>query len=81
MSPYFSFFYGLLAKLVNPQTIERTVPNDADDDVVIATALAAQANVIATGDSDLLMLHPWQGIQILNAADALQLALSVKTET
>ncbi len=57
------------------------MPNDADDDVVIATALAAQANVIATGDSDLLMLHPWQGIQILNAADALQLALSVKTET
>ena len=51
--------YGLLAKLVNPQTIERTVPNDADDDVVIATALAAQADVIATGDSDLLVLHPW----------------------
>lgn len=33
-------------------------------------ALAAQADVIATGDSDLLVLHPWQGIQILNAADA-----------
>ncbi len=73
--------YGLLAKLVNPQTIERTVPNDADDDAVIATALAVQANVIATGDSDLLMLHPWQEIQILNAADALQFVLSVKTET
>lgn len=64
--------YGMLVKLVKPQPIERTVPNDADDDAVIATALAAQADVIATGDSDLLVLHPWQGIQILSAADALQ---------
>ncbi len=61
--------YGMLARLVNPQPIERTV-RDMDDDAVIATALAAKANVIATGDSDLLVLHPWQGIQILNAADA-----------
>jgi putative PIN family toxin of toxin-antitoxin system len=71
--------YGILAKLVTPQPIERTV-RDVDDDAVIATALAAQADVIATGDSDLLVLHPWQGIQILNAADALQHVLN-KTET
>ena len=64
--------YGMLAMLVKPQPIERTVPNDADDDAVIATALTAQVDVIATGDSDLLVLHPWRGIQILNAADALQ---------
>ncbi|WP_293649279.1 putative toxin-antitoxin system toxin component, PIN family [Thiolapillus sp.] len=63
--------YGMLARLVNPQPIERTV-RDMDDDAVIATALAAKANVIATGDSDLLVLHPWQGIQILNAADAVE---------
>lgn len=68
--------YGMLARLVKPQPIERTVPNDADDDAVIATALAAQADVIATGDSDLLVLHPHQGIQILNAADALQHVLN-----
>jgi len=61
----------MLAKLVKPQPIERTV-RDVDDDAVVATALAAQADVIATGDSDLLVLHPWQGIQILNATDALQ---------
>ncbi len=63
--------YGLLAKLVKPEPIERTVPHDADDDAVLATALAAQADVIATGDTDLLPLHPWRGIRILNAADAL----------
>lgn len=61
--------YGMLAKLVKPQPIERTVPSDADDDAVIAT-----------GDSDLLVLHPYQGIRILNAADALQHVLS-RTET
>lgn len=71
--------YGMLAKLVKPQPVERTV-RDIDDDAVVATALAAKADVIATGDSDLLVLHPWQGIQILNAADALQHALN-KTET
>jgi len=71
--------YGMLAQLVKPQPIERTV-RDIDDDAVIATALAAKADVIATGDNDLLVLHPWQGIRILNAADALGLVQS-KTET
>jgi len=65
--------------LVKPQPIERTV-RDVDDDAVIATALAAKADVIATGDSDLLVLHPCQEIQILNAADALQLVQN-KIET
>ena len=63
--------YGMLAKLVKPQPIERTV-RDIDDDVVLATALAAKADIIATGDNDLLVLHPWQEMQILNANNALQ---------
>lgn len=67
--------YGMLAKLVKLQPIERTV-RDIDDDVVVATALAANADIIASGDRDLLVLHPWQGIQILNAADTLQHVLS-----
>ncbi len=70
--------YGMLTRLVTPRPLERTVPNDADDDAVIATALAAQADVIATGDSDLLVLHPWRGIRIFNAADALRFVLSAK---
>ncbi len=62
--------YGMLAKLVKPLPIERTV-RDIDDDIVLATALAAKADIIATGDHDLLVLHPWQGIRILNATDAM----------
>jgi len=74
--------YGMLVNLVEPQPIERTVPSDADDDAVIATALAAHADIIATGDSDLLTLHPYQRVQILNAADALQFILGkVQTDS
>ncbi|MBK8972476.1 MAG: putative toxin-antitoxin system toxin component, PIN family [Hahellaceae bacterium] len=62
--------YGMLATLVKPHPIERTV-RDVKDDIVIATALAAQANIIVTGDNDLLVLHPYKDIQILSAADAL----------
>jgi putative PIN family toxin of toxin-antitoxin system len=64
--------YGILTKSVTPQTIQRTV-RDPKDDAVIATALVAQAEAVITGDNDLLVLHPWQGIQILNPAQALQL--------
>lgn len=70
--------YGALIELVVPRPLERTV-RDVDDDVVIATALAAQAEIIVSGDDDLLTLHSWQGIQILNAADALQ-HIQSKTE-
>lgn len=69
--------YALLAAPVHPVPIPRTVC-DPDDDVVLATALAARADLIATGDQDLLSLHPWQKIQILNAADALNVVRSGK---
>ena len=62
--------YKVLCSVVTPEPIERTV-RDPDDDAVIATALAAQARIIVSGDQDLLVLHPFNGIQILNAADAL----------
>lgn len=64
--------YAALATIVVPVPIGRTVPTDADDDAVIATALAADAVLIVTGDSDLLVLHPFGGIAIRQAADALE---------
>lgn len=69
--------YGMLAKLVQPQSIERTV-RDPDDDAVLACALAAQAHIIVTGDNDLLVLNPFQNIQILSAANALTMALNAE---
>lgn len=70
--------YSNLAISVTPLTIPRVTPNDVDDDQVIAVALAADSELIVTGDRDLLVLHPWHGIQILNASAALQLVQSAK---
>ena len=37
---------------------------DADDDWVLATAVAGQAEVILTGDNDLLKMRAFQGVVI-----------------
>ncbi len=63
--------YALLAQSVTPATIER-VSEDPDDDHVLACALAAQADLIVSGDADLLNLKAYQGISIVTAAEALK---------
>lgn len=69
-----------LAHMYEPATVPRVVVNDPDDDHVLACALAAQADLIVSGDKHLLSLggHS-QGIRIVNAAVALQL-LSAQQE-
>jgi predicted nucleic acid-binding protein len=47
------------------------IVRDPDDDHVFASALAAQANLIVSGDSDLLGLNIYQGIPIVSAAETL----------
>jgi uncharacterized protein len=54
------------ASLVKPARLPTPVCRDCDDDVVLATALAAKADVILTGDKDLLTLKAYQGILILS---------------
>jgi putative PIN family toxin of toxin-antitoxin system len=44
---------------------------DQDDLIVLATAVAAQAVVIVSGDNDLLVLGDYAGIQIMSVADFL----------
>lgn len=41
---------------------------DPDDDHVLGCAIAASANVLVTGDKDLLSLHPFMGIAIVTPA-------------
>lgn len=67
-------------EIVEPTSVPRVVPNDIDDDQIIACALAAGAQLIVSGDRDLLTLHPWREIAILNAADAAQLIVNAKME-
>lgn len=44
---------------------------DPDDSVVLATAIAAQADAIITGDKDLLILDQFSNIPILTVQDFL----------
>jgi putative PIN family toxin of toxin-antitoxin system len=44
---------------------------DPKDDKFLDLALSGHADVIVTGDEDLLCLHPWRGIAILSPADYL----------
>ena len=51
------------------------IPNlrDPDDTKIIATAISANAEVLITGDQDLLVLQDVQGIHILTPAQFLEL--------
>jgi putative PIN family toxin of toxin-antitoxin system len=54
------------AELVKPEKLKRPVCRDPDDDLVLATAVAAKAHCIITGDDDLLVLKSFAGIAILS---------------
>ncbi len=49
-----------------------TVCRDPKDDKFIELALACRAEILITGDPDLLILHPFQNIRILSPADFLR---------
>jgi len=42
------------------------VCRDPDDDKLLEIVIAGSADCLVTGDQDLLVLHPFQGIPILN---------------
>lgn len=63
--------YILAIELIEPAELPRVV-RDPDDDHVLACALAARADLIVTGDNDLLDLNAYQDIQIVTAAEALR---------
>ena len=61
--------YAMLANIVKPEMVPRIV-RDVDDDEVIACATAAKVEIVVSGDKDLLVLHPYQNISMLNPTDA-----------
>lgn len=56
--------------LIEPATISRT-SRDPDDDTVLGTALAADADLIVSGDSDLLNLKFFHRVAIVTPSEAL----------
>jgi uncharacterized protein len=61
----------LRVRLVEPVPLATPVSRDADDDVVLATAVAADATVIVTGDQDLLVIRRYTTIDIVSPRDFL----------
>jgi uncharacterized protein len=62
---------GANARIVDPATLPSRVCRDPDDDHVLGTAIAAHADLIVTGDQDLLVLREYCGIPIINPAECL----------
>ncbi|MFN9792798.1 MAG: putative toxin-antitoxin system toxin component, PIN family [Pseudomonadota bacterium] len=60
-------------ELVEPASVPRVVLGDVDDDQVIAASVAARADLIVSGDrKHLLPLGSHQGIDIVDAAEAVR---------
>lgn len=64
--------YRRIAKVVTAKQLEQQVSRDADDDAVLACALAARADLIVSGDDDLLVLKSFNGTPILTTSQALK---------
>jgi uncharacterized protein len=56
-------------EIVLPKVLDTPVCRDADDDNILATAVAGNCECIITGDKDLLVLKQFKGISILNPSD------------
>ena len=59
-------------RVVEPKALPEPVCRDAADDVVLATAVAAGADAIVTGDKDLLVLESYRGIRIVSPRSLLE---------
>jgi putative PIN family toxin of toxin-antitoxin system len=65
-------YSGRLARIVTARKLVNPVSRDADDDAVLACALTASANMIVSGDDDLLALKHYRDIPIVTPAQAIQ---------
>jgi len=62
----------LRVRIVDPVLLRAPVSRDADDDVVLATAVAAGAALIVSGDQDLLVIGRHNGIDIVSPREFLR---------
>jgi uncharacterized protein len=64
--------YGELAFVVSPLATPRVVPNDPDDDHVIAAGISGQVELIVSGDRHLLGIGRHEGIVIVTVREAME---------
>lgn len=67
--------YQQFAHSVEPVSVPRVVPDDPDDDHVVACTVAAKAHLIVSGDKHLLKLLGHQDIAIVTVGQAIALVL------
>lgn len=60
-----------LAEVIAAPPLQRPLCRDPDDDEVLALAVAGRADLIISGDIDLLALDSYEGIQIVSPTHAL----------
>jgi len=62
---------GHIAELIPIIQVVREC-RDPKDDKFLEAALNGRADLIITGDADLLAMHPWRGIAVLSPAKYLE---------
>lgn len=75
VTPAVASFLRLLRasiRVVEPKPLPKRVSRDAADDVVLATAVGAGAEVLVTGDKDLLVLGSYEGVSIITPRSFLE---------
>lgn len=70
--------YASLAELVAPAPIEIPASRDPDDDRVLAAAVVAEADMIVSGDADLVDLGTYCDIRIVTARSALEAIRAIR---
>jgi uncharacterized protein len=68
--------YMAIVHIVEPKTVPHIIPNDPDDDHVLAAAVTANADLIISGDEDLINLANYQGINIVTVNQAMLIVSS-----
>lgn len=61
-----------LCQVVNPTKKVNAIKADPDDNIILECASAANASIIVSGDSHLLGLREWRGINILSPSEFLK---------
>jgi uncharacterized protein len=64
--------YAALATTIRVEKIVPVIKADPDDDIVLACAVAAKAEIIASGDGHLLDLKEYKGTRILTVNQVLE---------
>ena len=69
--------YVVAVTLVDPVLVPGVAP-DPKDDIVIATALGAEAEFLVTGDKELLVIGSYRGVQIVSVSEAIRIIRNQK---